>query len=202
MYKRQSSFRGGSRDCGTSRFAKSLHVAHLSCSIGRAAARKVYDSISSGGGIRLEVRGTVFYFTFYGNKARFVDEAHPSSRGRYRIPYFSGTRAGLPRVPGKHGDVVEPKSFSTRWIAYADETSYRGRSLRWKGWGNARTTGSGRLTHCVIEYEKCHTYKGRIQFRRPMDFGGCGGVSYPFYTQIRIWSHGSFTRWATFLDCS
>lgn len=74
--------------CGSSYGADNLRVTGMSCSLGRAAAKKVYDfNLQPGEGIRLEVRKTVFFFQG-GDRGEisFRDESRRGVHGHFVTP--------------------------------------------------------------------------------------------------------------------
>lgn len=80
--------RSSTHRCGDSYGADNLRVTGMSCSLGRAAAKKVFNfHLQPGEGIRLEVRRTVFFFQG-GERARifFRDESRRGVHGRFVTP--------------------------------------------------------------------------------------------------------------------
>jgi hypothetical protein len=115
-----------------------------------------------------------------------------------KAPYETHRRAAVPRVPSPRGDLIKPSRYRGSWISRLHK-GFSARSLRWREWGKAKTSGRGRFKAC--HGGRCHSFQGKLQFRHLMDFGGCGGVSYPYYTEAKLSGGGEGTPWRTVLSC-
>lgn len=95
-----------------------------------------------------------------------------------------------PRVPTAHGPRIKPARLSTADIAPGqfDETTFHANRLRWSHWGATTTTAHGTIQRCIIEYDPCRSYRGRVVLDSLVSSKRCGedGDSQRVYTRVRF----------------
>ena len=88
------------------------------------------------------------------------------------------------------GTVIRPSSLDASKITTSsggppyDETIYRAKRLRWKGWGTSKAIGRGRITYCVIDYRKCRTKRGEVRLSQVWT-NGCGDLARRSYRYVQ-----------------